>query len=170
MLAIHEKRPLRILVLFSDTGGGHRSAAEALLDAWRKEHPGRVQADMVDVLHDHTTFPFNRSGPLYSWMLAHWCWGYEAAYRLTDSPRRAKAFAVASYPLVRRRLCHLLLEHPADVVVSVHPLVNHVVTWAMRRLRLRSPYVTVVTDLLTANAFWFYPHVTQLVVPTEGAR
>src|SRR5262249_19544690 len=96
--------------------------------------------------------------------------GYEAAYRLTDSPRRAKAFAVASYPLVRRRLCHLLLEHPADVVVSVHPLVNHVVTWAMRRLRLRSPYVTVVTDLLTANAFWFYPHVTQLVVPTEGAR
>jgi len=170
MLAIHEKRPLRILVLFSDTGGGHRSAAEALLDAWREEHPGRVQADMVDVLHDHTSFPFNRSGPLYSWMLAHCRWGYKAAYRLTDSPRRATAFAVASYPIVRRRLLRLLRKHPADVIVSVHPLVNHVVTWAMRRLDLHLPYITVVTDLLTANAFWFYPHVTHLIVPTEGAR
>ena len=32
------------------------------------------------------------------------------------------------------------------------------------------PYITVVTDLLTAHAFWFYPHVTQVIVPTEGAR
>src|SRR5712691_8589615 len=126
MMTMRDERPLRVLVLFSDTGGGHRSAAEALVEAWRAEHPGRVVADMVDVLHHHTTFTFNRSGPLYSWMLAHWSWGYKAAYRLTDSPRRAKAFAAASYPLVRRRLQRLLLEHPADVIVSVHPLVNHV--------------------------------------------
>ena len=170
MFTNHDQRPLRVLLLFSDTGGGHRSAAEALIEAWREEHPGRVQADMVDVLHDHTTFPFNRSGPLYSWMLAHWRWGYKAAYRLTDSPRRATAFAAASYPLVRRRLLRLLRKHPADIIVSVHPLVNHVVTWAMRRLDLHLPYITVVTDLLTANAFWFYPHVTHLIVPTEGAR
>jgi len=170
MFTKYGQRRLHILLLFSDTGGGHRSAAEALIETWRLEHPGRMIADMVDVLHDHTSFPFNRSGPLYSWMLSHWTWGYKAAYRLTDSPRRAKAFAAASYPLVRRRLLRLLSEHPADVIVSVHPLVNHVVTWAMRRLDLRLPYITVVTDLLTANAFWFYPHVTHLIVPTEGAR
>jgi 1,2-diacylglycerol 3-beta-galactosyltransferase len=30
---------MRLLLLFSDTGGGHRSAAEALIEAWRAEHP-----------------------------------------------------------------------------------------------------------------------------------
>src|SRR5262249_45263300 len=53
---------------------------------------------------------------------------------------------------------------------SVHPLFNHCVNWAMRGLGLQVPYVTVVTDLCSGHASWYYPHVTRMIVPTEEAR
>lgn len=163
-------RPARVLLLFSDTGGGHRSAAEALIEAWRAEHPGRAEVEMVDVFRRHTPFPFNRFGPLYPWVVRYCARAYAATFYGSDTPGRAQALAQAAYGYVRPRLRRLLAEHPADVVVSVHPLFNHCVSWAMAEMGLRRPYVTVVTDLWTAHAFWFCPRATRVIVPTEGAR
>jgi 1,2-diacylglycerol 3-beta-galactosyltransferase len=162
--------PLRLLLLFSDTGGGHRSAAEALVEAWQAEHAGRVRADLVDVFRSYTPFPFNRFGPSYPWVVKHCSRAYAATFHRSDTPRRVWALARAAYGYVRPGLRRLLAEHPADLIVSVHPLFNHCVNWALRELGLRRPYVTVVTDLWTAHAFWFYPHATHVIVPTEGAR
>ncbi len=38
----------RILFLFSDTGGGHRSATEAMIEALELEFPGRFETNKVD--------------------------------------------------------------------------------------------------------------------------
>jgi 1,2-diacylglycerol 3-beta-galactosyltransferase len=41
----------------------------------------------------------------------------------------------------------------------------------LRALRQRRvPYVTVVTDLVTAHAFWYNPKIDLTIVPTEEAR
>jgi 1,2-diacylglycerol 3-beta-galactosyltransferase len=163
-------RPLRVLLLFSDTGGGHRSAAEALIEAWAADHPGQVTASMVDVFRHYTPFPFNRFGPTYPWLVNHCGGAYRATFYASDSPRRASAVAHLCYRYVRRRLVRLLADHPADVIVSVHPLVNHCVCRAMRETGLLRPYSTVVTDLWTAHAFWFCPEASHIIVPTAGAR
>jgi 1,2-diacylglycerol 3-beta-galactosyltransferase len=163
-------RPLRVLLLFSDTGGGHRSVAEALIEAWAADHSGQVTASMVDVFRHYTPFPFNRFGPTYPWLVNHCGGAYQATFYATDSPRRASAVARLCYRYVRRRLVRLLTDHPADVIVSVHPLVNHCVCRAMREIGLHRPYITVVTDLWTAHAFWFCPEATHIIVPTDGAR
>jgi ACS family hexuronate transporter-like MFS transporter len=42
-----------IVFLFSDTGGGHRSAAEAILEAMSSEFPGKMTAEMVDIFRDY---------------------------------------------------------------------------------------------------------------------
>jgi 1,2-diacylglycerol 3-beta-galactosyltransferase len=163
-------RSLRVLILFSDTGGGHRSAAEALIEAWTADFPGRVRPTMVDVFRDYTPFPFSRFGPGYPWLVKHCGGAYRATFYATDSPRRASAVARLCYRYVRRRVVRLLADHPADVIVSVHPLVNHCVCRAMRETGLHRPYITVVTDLCTAHAFWFCPEATHIIVPTDGAR
>jgi 1,2-diacylglycerol 3-beta-galactosyltransferase len=163
-------QPLRVLLLFSDTGGGHRSAAEALIEAWNADHPGRVQIQLVDLFRYYSPFPLNLAGPSYPLTIKYFSPVWQAGYRSSDGPRRAWAIARAGYHYVRRRLCRLLAEHPADAIVSVHPLFNHCVNWVVNDLGLRLPYVTVVTDLWTAHAFWFYPDVQHLIVPTEGAR
>lgn len=46
----------RILLLFSDTGGGHRAAAEAIRDALLIRHPGEVAIEMIDVFRSYTPF------------------------------------------------------------------------------------------------------------------
>jgi 1,2-diacylglycerol 3-beta-galactosyltransferase len=164
------RRPLRVLVLFSDTGGGHRSAAEALIEAWQAEHPGVVEADMVDVFCHYTPFPFNRFVPSYPWIVKYFSRAYASVFYRSDTPRRARTVARAAYAYVRPHIRRLLAEHPSDIVVSVHPLFNHCVNWAMREIGDRRPYVTVVTDLWTAHAFWFCPQATHVIVPTDGAQ
>ena len=61
----------------------------------------------------------------------------------------------------------MVREHPADVYVSAHPLLTMPTLRALGKRR--PPFITVVTDLVSAHAFWFYPKVDLIIVPTEGA-
>ncbi len=162
--------PIRVLLLFSDTGGGHRSAAEALVEAWEAEYPGRVRADLVDFFHYYAPFPFNRAGPTYPKVIKYFSPMYAAVFRSSDTPRTAWTIARGIYGYTRPAFRRMLAQHPADVVVSVHPLANHVINWTMHGMGLHAPFITVVTDLLTVHALWFYPHATHIIGPTEGAR
>src|SRR5262249_47501551 len=91
------RRPLRVLLLFSDTGGGHRSAAEALIEAWQSDHHGAVEAEMVDVFRHYTPFPFNRFGPSYPWIVKYLSRAYASVFYRSDTPRRARMVARAAY-------------------------------------------------------------------------
>src|SRR3972149_7802774 len=55
----------RILFLFSDTGGGHRSATEAIIEAVEHGFPGRFHAEVIDVLADYAPRPLNRLPQAY---------------------------------------------------------------------------------------------------------
>src|SRR5688572_25503755 len=103
-------RAVRVLILFSDTGGGHRSAAEALIEAWRAEHP-RVQATMVDFFK-LAPFPFNQLGPSYPWMIRYVEPVYGGAFWGTDTAARAEAVARLLTPLLLPTFLRILSEHP----------------------------------------------------------
>jgi 1,2-diacylglycerol 3-beta-galactosyltransferase len=61
----------------------------------------------------------------------------------------------------------MIASHPSDLVVSVHPLAN---APALRALgRRRPPYITVVTDLVTAHALWYHRNADLTIVPTQEA-
>lgn len=162
--------PHRILILMSDTGGGHRSAAEALVEAFADGYGDRCQVEMVDGLAAYAPFPLNRAGPLYPTWVERARWTYIWSYRLSDTPRRATAIVRTLWPFVRRRTRRLLREHPADVIISVHPGFCRVVPWTLRRQRRKTPFITVVTDLLTAHALWFGPESALTILPTEAMR
>ena len=54
----------RVLFLFSDTGGGHRSAFQAIQDAMEMRYGDAVSFDAVDVLRE-CKWPLNRWPELY---------------------------------------------------------------------------------------------------------
>jgi 1,2-diacylglycerol 3-beta-galactosyltransferase len=60
-------------------------------------------------------------------------------------------------------------EHDPDVVLSVHPLLNHVAQAAIRRSGRRRGLMTVVTDLIELHRGWAQPEADLVVVPTEEA-
>lgn len=156
-----------IIFLFSDTGGGHRSAAEAIIEAVNLEFPDQIHMEMVDIFKEYAPPPLNRAPEIYpplSRMPSVWQFGYRAS----DGHRRAKAINDAWWPYVSRSIWRLVNENPCDLFVSVHPLVN---TPVLHALEHRSqPLITVVTDLVSTHAFWYDPRATKVVVPTAAAR
>jgi 1,2-diacylglycerol 3-beta-galactosyltransferase len=165
-----DRRPRRLLLLFSDTGGGHRSAAYAVAQALQDLYGGQIQLELVDALAEYAPWPFNHLDGIYPYMvrLKGWPWG--AGYRLSDGPQRAALLTSGCWPWVRRALSRLIHDHPADVIVCFHPMLNHLILRTLTRTGAKTPLITQVIDLATAHAFWFVPQVTLCLVPTEENR
>lgn len=159
----------RILLLMADTGGGHRSSAEAVLESLRHRAGDQYQAEMVDVLSGYAPFPFNKLDALYSHMTRFSKVTWEPGYRLTNTPERARLLMRAAWPIAQETARKVLTSHPADLVVSFHPFYNHAMLWAKEKENNRTPIATVVTDLATIHALWCAPGMVRYIVPTEQA-
>ena len=156
----------RVLFLFSDTGGGHRSAAEAIIEAIHLEFPGQIECAMVDILKHYAPPPINRAPQIYPPLSRHLTL-WSSGYRLSDGRRRTLVFYNAIWPYIRRPLSRLFDERPSDLLVSVHQLIN--VPVARLAEEHGVPFVTVVTDMVTTHAAWYAPRARHVVVPTEEA-
>ena len=160
----------RLLFLFSDTGGGHRSAASAVAQALRDLQGAQAQIKLVDGLADYAPRPLNRLGHAYPYMVRLRGWPWAAGYHLSDGPRRVMLLTKGWQPPVRAAIAQLLRDHPADAIVCCHPIFNHLVLRALTGVEDRTPLITLVTDLIGAHAFWFVPGATRCLVPTAEAR
>lgn len=159
------KRP-HILFLFSDTGGGHRSAAEAIIEALQLEYGDAVTSEMVDIFLDYAPAPLNRLPALYpSLVRLHQAWGL--GYRLSNGDRRASLITGSAWPYLRRSIRRLIANHPCDMIVSVHPLANAPVLRGLGQVR--PAYITVVTDLVTTHALWYHRRTDLCIVASEEA-
>jgi 1,2-diacylglycerol 3-beta-galactosyltransferase len=157
-----------ILFLFSDTGGGHRSAAEAIIEAINLESPGCLSTEMIDIFRDYAPPPMDllpRAYPPMAQVPDVW----ELGYHLSNGPRRTRAINEMFWPYVSRAAYRLIDEHPCDLFVSVHPLAN---TPFLRALgpENRIPFFTVVTDMVSTHAFWYHHEADLVIVATEQAR
>jgi 1,2-diacylglycerol 3-beta-galactosyltransferase len=161
--------PKRILFLMSDTGGGHRAAAEAILDAMVIQY-GRdsVFGELVDVFK-HSLFPLNYMPEFYPWWVNNSKTTWGAGYNFSNTKLRATALSAGMYLTSGHLLRRMVREHPADVVVCVHSVVARPSMAAYMTLRERPPFVTVVTDLVSTHMFWYEPQAERCLVPTEKA-
>ena len=160
------KKP-HILFLFSDTGGGHRSAAEAIIEAIQLEYGDVVTTEMVDFFKSHAPLPLNKMPDWYPDMVkAPHLWGL--SFKISDGRRRARAITTSMWPYVGRAVRRMVKEHPADLIVTVHPLATTVFLKALGRYR--SPFIIVVTDMVSTHALWYDQRADLILVPTEDAR
>jgi 1,2-diacylglycerol 3-beta-galactosyltransferase len=156
-----------MLFLFSDTGGGHRRAAEAIVEALGNEFSDQISTQMVDIFKDYAPRPLNIVPDLYPKMvrLPH-AWGL--GYKLSNGHYRSRLITAGAWPYIRHAFRNLIAQHPNNLIVSVHPLAN---APALRALgHIHPPFITVVTDLVTTHALWYHRRVDLCIVPTEAAR
>jgi 1,2-diacylglycerol 3-beta-galactosyltransferase len=160
-------RKPHIVFYFSDTGGGHRSAAEAIIEAIQLEYPDRVTTEMVDFFKDYAPRPFNRAADMYPYMVkASQLWS--ASFHATDGRARARVITTTMWPIARQAARTLVQKHPADLIITVHPFAN---SFALRALgKDRPPFINVVTDMVTTHALWYDNRADLILVPTETAR
>lgn len=160
-------RKPHIVFYFSDTGGGHRSAAEAIIEAIALEYKDCVTTEMVDFFKDYAPLPFNRAADMYPYMVkAPRLWS--ASFHATDGHARSRMITSTMWPIARQAARSMVKGHPADLIVTVHPFAN---TFALKALGAhRPPFINVVTDMVTTHALWFDNRADLILVPTETAR
>jgi len=95
---------------------------------------------------------------------------WAAIYHGSNSRPAFAALRASFGPQVRGVLLRTIAEADPDVVLSVHPLLNHVAWAAMQRTGRPRPLMTVVTDLVELHRGWAFPRANLIVVPTEEAR
>jgi 1,2-diacylglycerol 3-beta-galactosyltransferase len=155
-----------ILFIFSDTGGGHRSAAEAIIEALNLDYGDHFSTQMVDIFKEYAPPPLNRMPAIYpSLVKVPQAWGL--GYKLSNGDARARLITSTFWPYVRKSVRQFVKQHPSDLIVSVHPLANGSVLRALGANR--PPFITVVTDLVTTHALWYHRRVDLCLVPTEEA-
>ena len=158
----------RALFLISDTGGGHRSAANAITAALDEiKEPCAFEHRIEDVAA-HCSFPLTQLGLGYSMALRYAPPVYGALYYATNGRRRYRALVRFCEPLYRERLRDLFTSYRPDVIVSVHPLLNHAALRARADAHMQHiPIVTVITDLGKVHESWLTPEADAVVVPAR---
>ena len=94
-------------------------------------------------------------------------WG--AIYHAANTRPSFAAIRAVFGRTVRRVILDLVRQHDPDLVVSVHPLLNHVTFQAIRRSGRSRGLMTVITDLVEFHRGWCFPRSDLVVVPTEAA-
>src|SRR5512145_429967 len=159
----------RVLLLFSDTGGGHRAAAEAIRDALAARYGDQVQAEMIDVFRAYTPFPFKYAPEMYPLIINYSKTSWGISYRLTNTKESTRLLSRGMYVSIEKGLKRMFREHPADVVVCVHSILTQPSMAALTRMETRPPFMTVVTDLVSTHLFWYDKRVERCLVPTKPA-
>ncbi|QDZ19116.1 diacylglycerol glucosyltransferase [Chloropicon primus] len=172
--AFSAEAPMKVLILYKTTGGGHKASAQALKDAFELNYGRNLEVTMLDVL-PLCAPPFNKSDMYYDFMVKHpFLWRGAFAWSSTKWGERV-GFAWYKVGLVDN-LKKLFLQTSPDLVVSVHPLLQVPSLAALKALRVqqheprRIPFATVVTDYTTCHATWFDKGVDKCFVPTVETR
>ncbi|XP_071737393.1 probable monogalactosyldiacylglycerol synthase, chloroplastic isoform X2 [Rutidosis leptorrhynchoides] len=158
----------KVLILMSDTGGGHRASAEAIKWAFNEKFGDEYEVFVTDLWTDHTPWPFNQLPRSYNFLVKHgslWRMTYYAS-----APRfvHQSNFAATS-TFIAREVAKGLMKYQPDIIISVHPLMQHVPLRILRSKGLldKIVFTTVVTDLSTCHPTWFHKLVTRCYCPTE---
>ena len=158
----------RVLFAISDTGVGHRSAANAIIDSLRDEK--NVHCDIQDLLRA-TRFPGIADAPeIYDYCSKKHVWLNDMFFRRTNFVNRIKSLTSLVYLSSGRQIESVLSQLCPDAVVAVHPLVIGLLEKARRATGATWPIITVVTDLVTIHASWATPGADLYVAPTPDAK
>lgn len=142
----------KILIISSDTGGGHRSAALALADGIQKFWYGESAAVRIIRAIEDSHHITDKLVKIYNWLLRNKQGWMKYLYWMVNIIRPEKR------AFFHRRCVGFIKESfekwCPHVVVSVHPLTQHILAKILRELKLTDqiPLVTVVTD--PCYGFW----------------
>jgi 1,2-diacylglycerol 3-beta-galactosyltransferase len=142
----------------------------ALKEAFDARPDLRVECKLIDTLEEYSPAPLDLMPDAYGQIIKRPKLLWTPIYKISDGPRRAKFFTQAISAFSWRGANRLVEENPSDLFVSVYHLANAPVYDALERHGLHTPFVTVVTDLVTTPPVWYDKRASLTIVPTEAAR
>ena len=166
----------RVLILMSDTGGGHRASAQALDRSLSEQFPGKINVTIMDIWTEHANLPFKNFVPMYRY-LAKRPLLWRGFYLYGQFPPTKLFTEVWSWQNSYTSFKNAIINADPDLVVSVHPLCQLMPIWAVEEMNKQRNkknfpinFVTVVTDLGGAHPTWFDRRVDKVFVPSNAVK
>ncbi|KAI3781965.1 hypothetical protein L2E82_11993 [Cichorium intybus] len=167
MVELGAERTKNVLILMSDTGGGHRASAEAIRDAFKIEFGDRYRIFIKDVWKEYAGWPLNDMENQYKFMVKH-IQLWNVAFHGTSPRWIHRAYLDAFAAFYAKEVGAGLMEYKPDIIISVHPLMQHIPLRVLKwqGLDKKVIFVTVITDLDTCHRTWFHPGVDRCYCPS----
>src|SRR5262249_23552825 len=154
----------KLLILSSNTGEGHNSAAAAINQAARSAGlQSKIRRPLEESTHVNRAF-----ANLYNLVLTHRPQWMKWYFRLIDrlGPNEREFF----YGKVRRYIARFVDAEKPDVVLSVHPMMNHFLQRFIKEESLGIRCCVFVTDPFPPFwRGWTSPYIDQYFVSTDEA-
>jgi len=157
------------VLLYSDTGGGHRTAANSIRQAFDLINGHSHRVIIANAIR-YLPRPFNQGESTYRLAINRARWLHRLNYSLLDNVARMEAMGAMLSKLDSRRVHMLFRDYPADVYVSCQPHFNPFIPRAMRLWAPHARYAHIVTDLSHIHCFHVTPFAQVVTTPTEQAR
>jgi 1,2-diacylglycerol 3-beta-galactosyltransferase len=159
--------PVPLLFLVGDTGGGHRSAAQAVGQALDHACPGRFATVICDPLRgDGAPLRLRWLMSLYApgIRLTPWLWGM--LWRGVSSPRALRWARRTLLSPAYRSVADAVAAHQPALIVAFHPMTAVPAVRARDRGAPGALVITVITDLISAHLWWRDAAVDRVIVPS----
>uniref|UniRef100_A0A7N1A426 monogalactosyldiacylglycerol synthase n=1 Tax=Kalanchoe fedtschenkoi TaxID=63787 RepID=A0A7N1A426_KALFE len=168
LVQLGAQRTKNVLILMSDTGGGHRASAEAIRDAFRLEFGDEYSIYVKDVWKEYTGWPLNSMESQYKFMVKH-VQLWNVAFHSTSPKWIHSMYLAAIAAFYTKEVEAGLMEYKPDIIISVHPLMQHIPLWVLKwqGLQKKVVFVTVITDLNSCHPTWFHPGVNRCYCPSQ---
>lgn len=132
--------------------------------------PPTYRIEIVDVFEEYSRFPLREAVKLYGPTIRYNPKLFGEVFHMSNREGPIQAAQTLAVPLILNGLLRLFTTVRPDIIVSIHPLLNHVTARALHEFGLHIPFLTVVTDLVSVHYSWFADGVDGYIVPTEQAK
>jgi len=154
----------RIVLVYIDSGGGHRAAAQALTEVIAEQSRGwdvqmiciQDMLDSIDFIRKYTGVPFQE---IYNIMLRRG-WTLGSGQIIPFMHLLIRLFHRSEVEVLERRWAELR----PDAVVSMIPHYNRALREALERARPGTPFITLLTDIADYPPHFWIEAVDQHVI------
>lgn len=155
---------MRVLILSANTGGGHNSAANSVLECFSQQG---ITCEIKDAVSFVSELHSDIVSTGHSYIYRHLPKLFGIGYHFEE--KHPPKFIYEQMALGAKRFAAYLAANPVDAVVSTHLFGSMLMTEVRRRFDVRIPHYVVITD------YTLYPGSTMVdvdryFIPSEDLR
>lgn len=159
------------LILISDSGYGHRSAANAVARAMQLKHPQDSNTVIVNpILAQPDPQPLKISEKNYDRLVTTNPKFYRFTYEISDSRPASRLVENMLTVALYGEMKQLIWELRPNAILSTNPMFSGPTGAVLDFMKDRPPFYTTVTDFTDVHAMWFNDHPDRFFVASEAAR
>lgn len=164
-------RQQRILILTSDSGFGHRSAANSICKAFNLSHQNETIVKIINPIMDQrSSAGLKKTERDYDHRITTYPAFYRFTYEISDSRKISSLVESTLTVALQKSIRQIIRNFRPDAILNTNLMFNAPTGFVLNTLKNRIPFFTVITDLADVHALWFNSRPDMFFVASESVR